>query len=877
MSKGQSQKLSDLISSVRKCKTAAEERTVISKECALIRTYVKDNNAQHRARNVVKLMYIHMLGHPTQFGQMMCINLIIGEKFVDKRIGYLGLMVLLDESSEVLTLIENHLLKDMGNTDNQFIPGLAMCTVANISSEGMARGVSNKVLDLLHAGNPYIRKKAALCALRIIRKVASADMVDLYMEYYQKNSPFNERNHGVLVSILALINSVLASPDGERYLAAYRGFVTSAVRVLKNLVVSSYATEHDISGIADPFLQVKVLQFLRIVGKNDEQASDQMKDVLSDVITGTEQSKPVANAILYECVITIVNVESENQLRLMAVNILGQFLVNKDNNIRYVALHTLTQVVKHNVQAVQQHKDTIVDCLRDLDVSIRRRALDLIYALVNPSNIRLLVPDLINFLSVAPQDLKQDITTKICSVVDRYAPNPQWHVDTLIKVLTLAGSFVPESVGHKLVGLITQSPQGLQAYCVKAFWGVMRQNAPTHQSFTQTAEGGEEAAVSYCKKQTLVSLSIWCIGEYGDLLIADAQDDLSAEDISVKDWRKNKPNATQVLTVLGSFLFTHYITSNTLKQQTLMATFKLAGRSSEIATQVQEIYATFGNHKDIEIQQRAVEFSKLLHNVPKIDTIVERMPPVAQIETQDLAATIGEQPSVVARTPTTTATKTETKPTTTTTTTPAAPPPAAPPVVEEKKQTSVLDEMDLLLDMSTPTTAGGATTQNTGGGGAPAKPNDTFDDLFGPTPGAGGSTGGGFGEFVSAPPPQKLTHSIPVYQQPGAISLEFQLTKDAANNNNTTNITAVIRNLSQSVLNNVSLLTAMGTNCNARVKLDPLPATTIAAGQAMNVSMAVENLSNPHAAVTMRVKLQFAHANGQWAKDWVVDAFPNWV
>ncbi len=41
------------------------------------------------------------------------------------------------------------------------------------------------------------------------------------------------------------------------------------------------------------------------------------------------------------------------------------------------------QVVASDVQAVQRHRNTIVDCLKDTDVSIRRRALELVYALVN--------------------------------------------------------------------------------------------------------------------------------------------------------------------------------------------------------------------------------------------------------------------------------------------------------------------------------------------------------------------------------------------------------------------------------------------------------------------------------------------------------------
>lgn len=98
-------RLRDLIKQVRACKTAAEERGVISKECALIRTAIKEEDEMHRDRNIAKLMYIHMLGYPTHFGQMECLKLISAGGFPQKRVGYLGLTVLLTEQTEVLTLV----------------------------------------------------------------------------------------------------------------------------------------------------------------------------------------------------------------------------------------------------------------------------------------------------------------------------------------------------------------------------------------------------------------------------------------------------------------------------------------------------------------------------------------------------------------------------------------------------------------------------------------------------------------------------------------------------------------------------------------------------------------------------------------------------
>jgi len=103
-------KLRDLIKAVRGCKTGAEERALIAKEAALIRSsFADDPTARHR--NVAKLLYLQMMGYPTHFGQMECIKLIVSPYYSDKRIGYLGLMLLLDEKQEVLTLVTNSLQK----------------------------------------------------------------------------------------------------------------------------------------------------------------------------------------------------------------------------------------------------------------------------------------------------------------------------------------------------------------------------------------------------------------------------------------------------------------------------------------------------------------------------------------------------------------------------------------------------------------------------------------------------------------------------------------------------------------------------------------------------------------------------------------------
>ena len=55
-----------------------------------------------------------------------------------------------------------------------------------------------------------------------------------------------------------------------------------------------------------------------------------MKDVLAQVAT-----KNVGNSILYDTVLTILYIEADAGLRVMAINTFGKFLSNRDNNIQY--------------------------------------------------------------------------------------------------------------------------------------------------------------------------------------------------------------------------------------------------------------------------------------------------------------------------------------------------------------------------------------------------------------------------------------------------------------------------------------------------------------------------------------------------------------
>lgn len=75
--------LKQFIKAVRAAKTIADERTVIQKESAAIRTSFRDKYSGNNTRrqNIAKLLYLFTLGERTHFGQVECVNLLATPDF----------------------------------------------------------------------------------------------------------------------------------------------------------------------------------------------------------------------------------------------------------------------------------------------------------------------------------------------------------------------------------------------------------------------------------------------------------------------------------------------------------------------------------------------------------------------------------------------------------------------------------------------------------------------------------------------------------------------------------------------------------------------------------------------------------------------------
>ncbi|KAM6449449.1 AP-1 complex subunit gamma-like 2 [Liasis olivaceus] len=579
-----------LIRTIRSARTQAEERELVQRESAKIRGAFRGDEPETRASNLAKLLYIHMLGYPAHFGQMECLKLIASHRFHEKRIGYLGAALLLDEKQDTHLLLTNSLKNDLLHA-SPWVQGLALSALGSLGSAAMLQDLAQEVQQLAKTGQPSVRRKAVVCAVHITRKVpALSDMFTPLGEQLLK-----EQIHGALYGTVMLIAEMCE--NSPQALEHFSKFVPQLAGVLRNLVVAGYCPNNSIAGISEPFLQVQLLRLLRILGRDNGEASDAMNDSLAQVATNTETTRNVGNAILYETVLTIMGIQATSGLRVLAINILGRFLLNKDRNIRYVALASLQKLLQAENSAVQRHRATVLACLTDPDPTVKRRALQLSLSLINHANIRTTSKELLSFLDSSPPDLKSECASGLFLAAEKFAPSKRWHIDTVLQVLTMAGSYVRDDAVPNLIHLIGGAKE-LHSYAV-------------HQLYS--------AAAQDISQQPLVQVATWCLGEYGHFLLEGHCDEVEPRQV----------DAEEVLTLLERILQSQLSLPAT-RGYALTALMKLGTRLQDgDINRIRSLVSVYCSCHDVELQQRAVEFNALFRKYDHLRaSLLEKMPVV---------------------------------------------------------------------------------------------------------------------------------------------------------------------------------------------------------------------------------------------------------
>jgi AP-2 complex subunit alpha len=112
-----------------------------------------------------------------------------------------------------------------------------------------------------------------------------------------------------------------------------------------------------------------------------------------------------------------------------------------------------------SLDAIKKHQDTIVLSLRDKDISVRRRGLDLLYSMCDVTNSKPIVAELLRYLAVADYTLREEMVLKIAILTEKFALEYTWYVDTILRLMSTAGDHVGEEVWYRVVQIITNTEE----------------------------------------------------------------------------------------------------------------------------------------------------------------------------------------------------------------------------------------------------------------------------------------------------------------------------------------------------------------------------------------------------------------------------------
>eukprot|EP00344_Euplotes_crassus_P006269 CAMPEP_0197013496 /NCGR_PEP_ID=MMETSP1380-20130617/66542_1 /TAXON_ID=5936 /ORGANISM="Euplotes crassus, Strain CT5" /LENGTH=962 /DNA_ID=CAMNT_0042437789 /DNA_START=144 /DNA_END=3032 /DNA_ORIENTATION=+ len=550
-------------------------------------------------KHVWKLIYTYILGYEVDFGHLEALNLINASKYSEKCTGYIATGIMLNEMNadpELLEMVINSIKTDL-TCGNEVYESLALSTIANIGATEFARSLGSSVQRLAfcedYKPSYFIQKKACLCLYSFFKKNKEIFNREVWASAFD-NELLTQKNYGVLLSACGLIHGVLVTMGTE----GFEGCVTKLIYILSR--IHDYATDYLYYRTPSPWLQIKALKILRLFPPpEDEEALNAINEVLISLVTGTEVGTNVNknnadHAILFEAIRLVIHYKDKaNEIvRKDILALLGRFINVREANIRYLALETMARLSHNEVISsylMKEHMNTIIYSLRDPDLSIRRRSLDLIFALCDQDSATNVVNELLVYLNENDYTLKEELVLKIAILAEKFALNLNWYVDVIVKLITTesAGDYVSDEIRFRVYQILTGFGEVDPNYELQKYAAL--------QIFLALQ-------VDFVH-ETMIKLGASVLPEFGHH-IADAPGKSHTDQFEVLD--------------------KHFTTSNiSTKGMILTALMKFALQDSSLIQHATTIFTRYSRSWNEDIQQRAIEYLRMLKFLEKDESYRE--------------------------------------------------------------------------------------------------------------------------------------------------------------------------------------------------------------------------------------------------------------
>ncbi|GBE77252.1 AP-3 complex subunit delta [Sparassis crispa] len=389
--------LQDLIRGLRANKK--DESKFISHAIDEIRQEVKSKDMELKAGAVLKLTYLDMMGYDMSWASFHVVEVMSSSKIHLKTIGYLAATQSFRQDTDVLMLTTNLLKKDLGSRPEDV--AVTLNGLSHIVTPDLARDLSRDLIAMLNHSRPHIRKRAVIALYKV------------FVHYPE-----------VIPQGMGRLKERLEDPDP--------GVVAATVNVLCELVQQNpkdYLTLapplfHLLTTSSNNWMLIKIIKLFGTLAPYEPRLVRKLQPPITDLISTTP-----AISLLYECVRTciiggILQGTTGNALARTCVTKLASFLEDPDQNLKYIALLAMVNIVPTHPELVAEYQDMIVSSVDDQDISIRMRALDLLSAMAGRNNLQTIVQQLLSHLVRSDSSALPSATQSLSQNTSSTNPKP---------------------------------------------------------------------------------------------------------------------------------------------------------------------------------------------------------------------------------------------------------------------------------------------------------------------------------------------------------------------------------------------------------------------------------------------------------------------
>lgn len=271
-----------------------------------------------------------------------------------------------------------------GATTNQYEIGIAINCIANIATKDLARDCMPDLVSLMNHSKPYVRKKAVLAMYKLYVKYPQG----LRLTFEKLKDKLDDAESSVVSTAVNVICE-LANKNPKNYL-------TMAPKLFRLLTTSS-----------NNWMLIKVVKLLGSLVTEEPRLARKLLEPLATIIQNT-----TAKSLQYECIYTVTEAlphskrddGSDAKNAPMVIKLCSEylkvFIEDSDQNLKYLGLVGLVKLMKSSPRSVVEHRELILKCLNDDDITIRTKSLELLVGIVSRKSLIDLVRHLLGVITL---------------------------------------------------------------------------------------------------------------------------------------------------------------------------------------------------------------------------------------------------------------------------------------------------------------------------------------------------------------------------------------------------------------------------------------------------------------------------------------------